>query len=71
MRKSVWTAGAASYSSFSSVTNPHDFTIDGVHIIGTSGQNVNNMAKYVDTDDRCVNDDLVLKQIQFDANNEE
>ncbi len=28
------------------VTNPHEFTVDGVHMLGTSGQNVDDVAKY-------------------------
>eukprot|EP00878_Enallax_costatus_P040159 GHUV01046161.1.p1 GENE.GHUV01046161.1~~GHUV01046161.1.p1 ORF type:complete len:454 (+),score=87.39 GHUV01046161.1:216-1577(+) len=38
--------GAAPYSSFRRVTNPHMVDLSGVRILGTSGQNVDDMAKY-------------------------
>ena len=34
------------------MTNPHEFTVDGVHMLGTSGQNVDDVAKYSTEDDR-------------------
>ncbi len=39
-------AGAAPYNSFKRVTNPHMFDLGGVLILGTSGQTVDDMAKY-------------------------
>lgn len=33
------------------VTNPHEFTVDGVHMLGTSGQNVDDVAKYSSHED--------------------
>lgn len=47
-------AGAAPYNSFRRVTNPHMFDLGGVLILGTSGQNVDDMAKYTRGQDRCV-----------------
>ncbi|KAK9865862.1 hypothetical protein WJX84_002679 [Apatococcus fuscideae] len=44
--------GASSYPTFHRVTNPHEFTVDGVHMLGTSGQNVDDVAKYSTEDDR-------------------
>jgi DNA polymerase delta subunit 2 len=38
--------GAAPCSSFTCVTNPHRFSIDGVHFLGTSGQNVHDVKRY-------------------------
>lgn len=38
--------GAAPYSSFKRVTNPHSFELDGCLLLGTAGQNVDDMAKY-------------------------
>lgn len=38
--------GAAPCSSFTCVTNPHRFNIDGVHFLGTSGQNVHDIKRY-------------------------
>ena len=37
--------GAASYLTFSSVTNPHEFAADGTAFLGTSGQNVDDVWK--------------------------
>ena len=37
--------GASSYNSFRSATNPHEFAIDGVRFLGTSGQNVDDVYK--------------------------
>ena len=34
------------------VTNPHDFEVDGIHIMGTSGQNVDDIYRYSDEEDR-------------------
>lgn len=38
--------GAAPYSSFKRVTNPHMVGLNGVRLLGTSGQNIDDMAKY-------------------------
>lgn len=35
--------GAAAYSSLHRATNPHDFEVDGVTFLGTSGQNVDDV----------------------------
>lgn len=40
------------YTSFDTVTNPYQFDLDGMDIICTSGENVNDMFKYLDTVDR-------------------
>lgn len=37
---------AASSGALTRVTNPHSFEVDGVSFLGTSGQNVDDMAKY-------------------------
>lgn len=34
-------------------TNPHSFSVDGVAFLGTSGQNIDDMAKYSRQSDRC------------------
>lgn len=44
--------GAAAYSTFQSVTNPHEFELDGVRFLGTSGQPIDDLAKYSEGDDR-------------------
>lgn len=38
--------GAAPYSSFRRVTNPHAFELGGCLLLGTAGQNIDDMAKY-------------------------
>ena len=40
------------YANVGRVTNPHAFSIDKVKVTGTSGQNVDDILKYVDHDDR-------------------
>ncbi|ODQ66579.1 hypothetical protein NADFUDRAFT_82357 [Nadsonia fulvescens var. elongata DSM 6958] len=40
------------YETFSSVTNPNWWDIDGVRILGTSGQTIDDIFKYVEGDDR-------------------
>lgn len=37
--------GAASFATFTSVTNPHEFAVDGRTFLGTSGQNVDDVWK--------------------------
>ncbi|KAI5056668.1 hypothetical protein GOP47_0028486 [Adiantum capillus-veneris] len=44
--------GASVYSTFYSATNPHCFELDGVRLLGTSGQNVDDLGKYSDADDQ-------------------
>lgn len=44
--------GAAAYGSFRRVTNPHECEIDGVRLLGVSGQNVDDMYKYSRGHDR-------------------
>ncbi|KAL5019253.1 hypothetical protein ScPMuIL_004975 [Solemya velum] len=39
------------YSTFKTVTNPHDLTVDGVRILGTSGQPVHDIMRYSTLDD--------------------
>ncbi len=34
------------------VTNPHAFSVDGVHFVGTSGQNVDDIHRYSAMEDR-------------------
>jgi hypothetical protein len=46
--------GAAPYSSFRRVTNPHAFELGGCLVLGTAGQNVDDMAKYTRGKSRCV-----------------
>lgn len=38
--------GAAAYSSLLRATNPHDFDVDGVTFLGTSGQNVDDVYRW-------------------------
>ncbi|PRW57144.1 DNA polymerase delta small subunit [Chlorella sorokiniana] len=45
--------GAAAYSSLQRATNPHDFDVDGVTFLGTSGQNVDDIYRYSDIEDRA------------------
>ncbi len=40
------------HSSFVRATNPHEFEAEGVRLLGTSGQNVDDMAKYCTVRDR-------------------
>ncbi|KAG1651356.1 DNA polymerase delta subunit 2 [Nymphon striatum] len=42
---------ASSYSTFHSVTNPYDASIDGVRFMGCSGQNVKDIHSYSNLDD--------------------
>ncbi|XP_014678372.1 PREDICTED: DNA polymerase delta subunit 2-like, partial [Priapulus caudatus] len=42
---------AAKYETFHNVTNPYEACVDGVRILGTSGQNVDDVYKYSDDDD--------------------
>ena len=41
------------------MTNPHDFVVEGVHILGTSGQNVDDIYKYSTDEER----DTILSNI--------
>lgn len=42
---------SAAHATFASVTNPHDCSVDGVRILGTSGQPVEDIKRYSDIDD--------------------
>lgn len=44
--------GAAPYSTFTRCTNPHEFDLDGVRFLGTSGQNVDDVVRYSNLDSR-------------------
>jgi len=44
--------GASAYESLCRVTNPHAFEVDGVRFLGTSGQNVDDVARYSRGGDR-------------------
>ncbi|KAK9813992.1 hypothetical protein WJX73_008449 [Symbiochloris irregularis] len=44
--------GACSFTSFHRVTNPHSFKVDGVHVLGTAGQNVDDVFKYSTVEER-------------------
>lgn len=54
--------GAAPYNSFRRVTNPHMFELGGVLILGTSGQNVDDMGKYTRGQNRL---DLLSKTLSW------
>ena len=43
---------ATGYGSCNRVTNPHEFDVDGLQLLGTSGQNVDDLAKYSRQTDR-------------------
>ena len=44
--------GTTGHPNVERVTNPHQFTVDGVTFMGTSGQNVDDIMKFVVHDDR-------------------
>ncbi|KAI8468881.1 MAG: DNA polymerase alpha/epsilon subunit B-domain-containing protein [Monoraphidium minutum] len=44
--------GAAPYASFVRATNPHECELGGVRLLATSGQNIEDMAKYTEGVDR-------------------
>ncbi|KAL9240167.1 hypothetical protein vseg_014416 [Gypsophila vaccaria] len=43
--------GSSVYNTFRSCTNPHSFKLDNVSFVGTSGQNIDDLAKYSDATD--------------------
>ncbi|KAK3148497.1 hypothetical protein QOZ80_3BG0295770 [Eleusine coracana subsp. coracana] len=45
-------SGASTYNTFSSCSNPHQFELDSVKFIGTSGQTIDDLYKYSDAKDR-------------------
>ncbi|XP_038975812.1 DNA polymerase delta small subunit isoform X1 [Phoenix dactylifera] len=44
--------GASVYNTFLSCTNPHQFELDDVLFLGTSGQNIDDLSKYSDAKDK-------------------
>ncbi|PIN03618.1 DNA polymerase delta, regulatory subunit 55 [Handroanthus impetiginosus] len=44
--------GSAAYNTFRSCTNPHSFELDNVRFLGTSGQNIDDLAKYSDAENK-------------------
>ena len=52
-------------TTFHSVSNPYEFKINGIHILGTSGQNVNNLKLYSEVTEsiRLLQDTLELQHI--------
>ncbi|KAG0592894.1 hypothetical protein KC19_1G288400 [Ceratodon purpureus] len=44
--------GASMYNTFVSATNPHQFELDGAVFLGTSGQNIDDLDKYSEAEDR-------------------
>ncbi|KAI9356311.1 DNA polymerase alpha/epsilon subunit B-domain-containing protein [Zopfochytrium polystomum] len=49
--QSAFFAKARGFSSFHLVTNPHAFELAGVSVLGTSGQNIDDIRRYVEDDD--------------------
>ncbi|KAJ1548352.1 DNA polymerase delta subunit 2 [Nowakowskiella sp. JEL0078] len=49
------------YSSFHTVTNPYECTVNSCRILTTSGQNVDDVFKYIDSDERLSIAELMLK----------
>ncbi|KAK2965550.1 hypothetical protein RJ640_016692, partial [Escallonia rubra] len=44
--------GSAAYNTFRSCTNPHSFDLDNVRFLGTSGQNIDDLEKYSEANDK-------------------
>lgn len=44
--------GASVYSTFYAATNPHQFELDGIRFLGTSGQNIDDLYKYSNAKER-------------------
>eukprot|EP00249_Psilotum_nudum_P018489 c26833_g1_i1 orf=318-1646(-) len=53
--------GAALYSTFFAATNPHQFELDGIRFIGTSGQNIDDLSKYSEGKDQLEYMERTLK----------
>ncbi|XWS66442.1 hypothetical protein CRYUN_Cryun05aG0199600 [Craigia yunnanensis] len=44
--------GSATYNTFRSCTNPHCFELDNIRFLGTSGQNIDDLTKYSEAEDK-------------------
>ncbi|XP_022744138.1 DNA polymerase delta small subunit-like isoform X1 [Durio zibethinus] len=44
--------GSATYNTFRSCTNPHCFELDSIRFLGTSGQNIDDLTKYSEAEDK-------------------
>ncbi|KAL2501589.1 DNA polymerase delta small subunit [Forsythia ovata] len=44
--------GSSAFNTFRSCTNPHSFELDNVSFLGTSGQNIDDLEKYSDANDK-------------------
>ncbi|KAM3690364.1 hypothetical protein ACB098_09G119100 [Castanea mollissima] len=44
--------GSSAYNTFRSCTNPHCFEVDNIRLLGTSGQNIDDLEKYSEAKDK-------------------